>query len=262
MKKTNKILGGLFAVLLVGTLTTKAVKAETLDGLGSEGKDATVQTVLESDVYSVDIKWGSMRFTFEKVSDDNYRWIPQNDGYRTSNYVEITNNSTKDIKASMSWNETISGVNSRFTYTSKTQGKGTCIALDGIGDSSIWSDEGLEGGYRMDSNKENVLYSDATCETYVESGSAYSNSATYYMVSLDYTDPAYIASTTISAPILYENAPFTVAGFYNTRMGRLLPTTGIFEMSLYGGNTNDVKTAYNSETKKIGTVTVTITDAE
>lgn len=262
MKKTNKILGGLFAVLLVGTLTTKAVKAETLDGLGSEGKDATVQTVLESDVYSVDIKWGSMRFTFEKVSDDNYRWIPKlDDDNKSSNYVEITNNSTKDIKASMTFNESIDTVGARFSYSSKTEGKGTCQALESVMP-TLWSDEGTNGGYRMSSNHEQILYSDSECNTYVETGTTYDSSKTYYMVSLDSTSYGYIASSVIKAPVVYDTAPFSVVGQIYSGMGRKLATKGTFDVSLYGGNATDVKAAYNTEAKKIGTVTVSITDAE
>ena len=263
MKKTNKILGGLFAVLLVGTFAVRNVKAETLDDLGSEGKDATIQTVYEPEIYNIDIKWGSMKYTYYRVSEGNYGWHGYGDGYTLGNYVEVTNNSTNDIKATLSWESAITGVTASFDHSERIQGNGTCVdAIGAIATTEAWSDQGMQGEYRMSPDRELIIYTDNTCQTYVTPGTLYNEQTTYYTVALDSTDITHGNNVTVPAPILSENAPFTVAGFYNQGNGRSLSTTTHFSIELSGGSETDVKAAYNTEAKKIGTVTVTITDAD
>ena len=264
MKKTSKILGGLFAVLLVGTIGTNMVKAETLEGLGNNGKDASVASVYEPDIYSVDINWGSMRYTYYKVSDDNYAWHGYSDGYKLGNYVEVTNNSTKDIKATLSWESSIAGVNAIFNHSDRLQGRGTCADAKGlIATTNAWSDNGTSGVYRMSSNHEEIIYSDDTCETYVEAGTVYDDQTTYYTVQLENIRQTNNSNNAvIPAPVLYGHTNFPIVGYYNTQLGSALATTTTFTVELEGGYVDNVKAAYNTETKKIGTVTVTITDAE
>lgn len=262
MKKTNKILGGLFAVLLVGTFGTNVVKAETLDDLGSEGKDATIQNIVETDVYSVDIKWGSLTYTYYKVSDNNYEWHMYSEDYGPSNYVDIINNSTKSIKATFDFTPSITGVIGLGYHDDTIEGKGQCVDASGLiaTTPTVWSDEGTSGTYRMSSNREELLYSNDVCGAKVETGEAYDSTKTYYTVSLTATRWNNNAVAILNAPILPANADFTIVGSQNQTHPLVSKTR--FVLDLQGGNPDDVKAAYNTEDKKIGTVTITITDVE
>ena len=264
MKKTNKILGGLLAVLLVGVLGVNVVKADTLYGAGSSGKDATVLGIDDTTIYTVNIKWGSLKYVYHKVSEGNYTWIVGGDDentYRDGNFVEVTNFTNVPIKATLSWESSITGVTASYSHTNRTIANGTCTALSAVIWGKMWSDNGLSGEYRI-YDRENALYTDDTCTTLVEDGASYNSSNTYYYVSLNRTTSVDSDNATIPSPELYENASFTPVGSFNAGNGTTLPTITEFGINLAGGSLSDVTTAYNTQAKKIGTVTVTISDAD
>lgn len=264
MKKFNKTIVGVFIVLFISIFAINIVKADTLTGLGNDSKDASIASVYDPDVYSIDIEWGSMKYTYYKEGTNNYQWHAYTDNYKGSNYVEVTNNSTNAISAALSWESSITGVSASFSHVNRTLGNGTCASAEGLIATTpeVWSDNGTLGVYRASSNPEEIIYTDNTCQTYVTAGATYDSSVTYYRVSPTYSQIVNSASATIPVPVLSQNAEFTVVGAYNQQQNMSLPTTTNFEINLSGGSVNDVKTAYNTTAKKIGTVTLTITDAE
>ena len=265
MKKFSKITVGVFIVLFISIFEINIVKADTLTGLGNDSKDASIMAIYDPDIYSIDIEWGSMRYTYYKEGTNNYQWHPYTDGgYKSSNYVEVTNNSTNAITAALSWESSITGVSASFHHVDRTLGNGTCTSAEGLIASTpeVWSDNGTLGVNRTSSNPEELIYTDNTCQTYVTAGTVYDSSVTYYRVSPTYSQIVNSASATIPVPVLSQNANFTVVGAYNQQQNMSLPTTTNFGIDLSGGSVNDVKTAYNTTAKKIGTVTLTITDAE
>ena len=87
-----------------------------------------VGTIDEGNTYNVKLEWGSMTYNYVKQSDDTYKWVPAKDEIlggkngeqyliveTDSNYINVTNNSSKEITIGLGWSSLINGVEASYT---------------------------------------------------------------------------------------------------------------------------------------------------
>lgn len=88
-----------------------------------------VGTIDEGNTYNVKLEWGSMTYNYVKQSDDTYKWVPTKDEVINgktgdqqyvvdevdSNYIDVTNNSSKEITIGLGWSSLINGVEASYT---------------------------------------------------------------------------------------------------------------------------------------------------
>lgn len=126
----KKIISGAFALLLIAALSVSAFAAPITTIGGSEGKEVTGTYVPTSSsmVYSVDISWGAMTFTYTAASTGT--WNPATHSYTgasaaawdwtaESNIITVTNHSNAAVTANLSFTPTASGVVGGFYTATK-----------------------------------------------------------------------------------------------------------------------------------------------
>ena len=139
----KKLLSLLLATLLLISLSTNvlAVKLDTLGEEGSTEIDVTAKYQASSNtptVYSVDIKWESMTFTYTETGTKN--WNPSNHSYSTDNVQGAWDKTSATITIT---NHSNAAVDVTLTPTI-TQGLGiTGILMD----PTATLDAGVEGNY-------------------------------------------------------------------------------------------------------------------
>ena len=132
--------------LILSLMIIPVVKAEKLvpaDEAGSYGAKGNttlastpsstmitpkVGTIDEGNTYNVKLEWGSMTYNYVKQSDDTYKWVPTKDEVlggkngeqyliveTDSNYINVTNNSSKEITIGLGWSSLINGVEASYT---------------------------------------------------------------------------------------------------------------------------------------------------
>lgn len=110
--KTKKLLAAALVMVLAMGLSVTAF-AETLNVPGSKSFDVNGSYKgTAKDVYSVDIEWGSMNFTYETTGEKE--WNPETHEYNVSegdtwkfdehaNEVKVTNHSNKPVSVEFSF---------------------------------------------------------------------------------------------------------------------------------------------------------------
>ena len=118
----------------------KLVPADEAGSYGANGKSTMtsaastatitpkVGTIDEGNTYNVKLEWGSMTYNYVKQSDDTYKWVPTKDEVlggkngeqyliveTDSNYINVTNNSSKEITIGLGWSSLINGVEASYT---------------------------------------------------------------------------------------------------------------------------------------------------
>lgn len=107
----------------------------------------------KTDVYSVDIAWGAMEFTY---SEANTKWNPEEhrevetekaNWTATGNAITVTNHSNVGITASFTFASNVDGVKGEFYDAAANGNKKTTISLDRA-----------EEGSQLDSREDSVYF--------------------------------------------------------------------------------------------------------
>ncbi len=261
MKKINKILGGLaLAAMVGGVLIPQGVKAETLTEDGTSSKDASIASINESDVYDITLNWSSLQYSYSKTGESHYDWVPYTNGYYESHYIELINSGTKQVSAEMSFAPAINGVSAVYEMYNFKLGEGTCQKIlhsnptfTGDGTHWLWNNnKGTSQPHEVNSDKRYELYTDSSCSTAVAAGTEYNESADYY-----YIEHTRTKINSLNGNNLYLNGR-TVTSSPTTANVKYSPSYAEIVIGLNGGSLEDVKTAFNTENKKIGTFTITL----
>ena len=114
----------LFLTVLVVLFSTVKVNAATIK---EENRNVTVGSV-DVPVLEVDITWGTMEFTLNE--ETNYVWKDNTKTYElapltyswtaNNNYIDVTNNTYKDIEVSLVYNSSYSNVEGSFNKARET----------------------------------------------------------------------------------------------------------------------------------------------
>ena len=118
MKHKKKIFNSIICAAAMSALIPIGVNAEILNDFGSANSDATINNVISGDSYTVNISWDSLKYTYYKISDNTYEWIPvasENEFGASANRVKVENQSTTAINAELSWTPAITGVTAEIT---------------------------------------------------------------------------------------------------------------------------------------------------
>lgn len=227
----NKILkslvvGGLGLMMLPGMVKAD-VEGETMTGFGSNSSDAYVNSITDANTYDITVTWGNLSYDYVKYGNE-YSWKP----IGVTNYLHVANNSTADVKASISWEATIDGVTADYDGTMFDSSVEGCNLQDSIS-TWIWSGTSDYEGY----NGQQPIYSDETCQTKVATNSEYDENDSYYMIGNKETK-------TSDTSVNLRNVDSVK-----------------WMINLTGGSKKDVQVALDSDSK-IGTFTVTIASTE
>lgn len=261
--KNVKGLKGLFvfSVLVALVVIPLKVNADTCGGNCNQ-MSAYLSAINVDDTISVDIKWGPLSYEYNRYPDAVDSWSPTSyySGNVDGNYVVVTNRSTKGVTASLSWYPTIRSIrmiDAEFDYVTKTEGRGVCVNAEQWLIAAKFDSTYM--GYRTVTAPEDYkLYTDNECNSEVVNNAAYDENATYYTVKLTSSNKTYSNRTYIS-PVINKNS-FGITPVGSQYNNNTLANIAEFHMNLKGGNYDDIQNAFNNNERKIGVVTVTISD--
>ena len=143
MQKQKKFAVAVLALMLMATQAGMA-SAETMSGKNDsksiDVKARYVDGITEPEVYSVDITWGSMEFTYSAAG--THEWNPGTHKYTDNtsaswtadgNDVTVVNHSNKDVKVDFAYAvaEGYGGVTGEFSVTTDTLDAGVEDNADG-----------------------------------------------------------------------------------------------------------------------------------
>ena len=157
MKTVKRILSVIFAVATAAaTAVTASAGTDTVTGNNGE-RDIDVKAkysdgAITPDVYSVDIVWGAMEFTY--LSSGKKEWNPATHKYtdntvtgwnENGNTVTVTNHSNRAVNADFAYTKAsgFDGVNGKFSIPSDTLDAG--VENDAEGADSTETKLTLEG---------------------------------------------------------------------------------------------------------------------
>ena len=106
-----------------------------------------VGTIDEGNTYNVKLEWGSMTYNYVKQSDDTYKWVPTKDEVINgktsdqqyvvdevdSNYINVTNDSSKSVNVELSWSSLINGVEANYSAVDRSNNP---VSISGKADSN------------------------------------------------------------------------------------------------------------------------------
>ncbi len=143
MQKQKKFAVMVLALMLMATQAGMA-SAETMSGKNDsksiDVKARYVDGITEPEVYSVDITWGSMEFTYSAAG--THEWNPGTHKYTDNtsaswtadgNDVTVVNHSNKDVKVNFAYaaDEGYSSIAGKFSVASDTLAAGVVGNVDG-----------------------------------------------------------------------------------------------------------------------------------
>lgn len=136
----------------------KLVPADEAGSYGANGKSTMtsaastatitpkVGTIDEGNTYNVKLEWGSMTYNYVKQSDDTYKWVPTKDEVlggkngeqyliveTDSNYINVTNDSSKSVNVELSWSSLINGVEANYSAVDRSNNP---VPISGKADSN------------------------------------------------------------------------------------------------------------------------------
>ena len=137
MKKLKKFAVAVLALMLMATQVVPA-SAETVSGK-TDSKSIDVKAkyaggITTPEVYSVDVTWGKMEFTYS--ASGTHDWDPDNTSASWTadgNDVTVVNHSNKDVTVNFAYTaaEGYSGVTGEFSVASDTLDAGAVGNVDG-----------------------------------------------------------------------------------------------------------------------------------
>ncbi len=143
MKTMTKLLGMVLVLLLTVAPMTAFAASDTLGADESHDIDVVAKsdsTTTIPDVYSIDVVWGAMQFTYS--TSGTREWDPATHQYvdrvangwsANGNTVTVTNHSNKAVEVTFSYGKAVgfTGINGTLSVTSDTLEAGTVGDVEG-----------------------------------------------------------------------------------------------------------------------------------
>lgn len=242
------VVGGLGLMMLPGMVKADIEGQETL---GSYSNNAFLNRIENGNTYEIAISWGDLSYDYVKQSDGSYAWIPvvpePIDGLGdpdATNYIEVLNLSTAEVEVSIDWKTAITGVTASYdTSVTNFENLGCTMEYsDGV--TWWWNNTGSEEGYLTATGGK--YYTDEDCTNEVIEGTLYESGKYYYKI------PTLDSST--SSKVILPQSDFIEDRYAYSKVQ--------WWIDLAGGDYENVKTAYKSDDKIIGSFTITIGDLE
>ena len=125
----RKLLSVMLSVVLISCMSVTALASENIGQNGSKEIEVTAKyssTISTPDVYSVDIEWNSMSFTYTQTStkkwnadDHSYNTVSEGAWDKTSATITVTNHSNVSVNVDMKYTAVENtGVKGTLTNTS------------------------------------------------------------------------------------------------------------------------------------------------
>jgi len=260
--KSKKLLKGLMVMgVLVGLVAPKVAMADT-GNAPDDSRNVRIKSMDDASVVSVDLEWGDLQY--EYVYENGYGYwtsLPnENDSQTNSGYIKIANRSRFDIRSSLEFLPTYSGIGATYDESEMKEGVGSCVdATDKLIYSNAWSEDKIYGLYEYKTDPmSTVIYSDSNCKVQVADGAEYDSSKNYYYVKLDSTfigaavpDNSNVFNTLIPGVERRTSEEVVGSQFDSDKLATIVK----IGIDLFGGDYSTVQEIYNTS-KKVGTLSI------